>query len=241
MTSSAPIHKPVSAVSFSDSNSVSSGFVPVPRPLFDLALCHDLGKRELRLFLLVIRLTYGCRDNAWATLRPGDLSAIGIHSSHARLCMRRLLQTGLVLRDGDSHRYRANPKWTRKNSENEETETAAPREQLRALVGRHIGRSRRRSGTEGLSSELEDISEQEAQQASDVAAQRIVNNDPDLPTTNPASKRWRFDRQQERFLRTSSSQTVPYNQLDRNAELQRAAQELFPCSQRSAAASGSSV
>jgi len=180
--------------------------VLVPRPLFDLMLCHDLGKRELRLFLLVIRLTYGCRDNAWAVLRPGDLSAIGIHSSHARLCLRHLMETGLVLRDGDSHRYRANPKWSRKNSENEEAETAAQTELLKTLVGRHLGQSRGRSGIRAASSAIdqrsalsEGNSEQEAQQVADPKAERILYTDPDLTDTDRASKRWRFDRQQRRF------------------------------------------
>jgi len=241
MTSSAPIHKPVSAVSFSDSNSVSSGFVPVPRPLFDLALCHDLGKRELRLFLLVIRLTYGCRDNAWATLRPGDLNAIGIHSSHARLCIRRLLTTGLILRDDETNRYRANPRWSRKNSENEEAEMAARTDMLNELVGRHIGRSRGRTGSGGLPADPEAISESQVQQASTIKAQRLVYTDLDLTDTDRASEHWRFDRQQERFLQASSSQTVPSGPADRSDTLRQSAQELFPCLERSAAASRSSV
>ena len=202
MTSSAPIHKPVSAVSFSDSTSVSSGFVPVPRPLFDLALCRDLGKRELRLFLLVIRLTYGCRDNAWATLRPGDLSAIGIHPSHARLCMRRLLQTGLVLRDGDTHRYRANPRWSRNNSEKEAVEESLGRHnELKALVGRHIERSRSRSSTQRLLAVSEDIPApgQETQNATILKADSSMYTDLNLPEPERASTRWRFDRQQHRF------------------------------------------
>ena len=202
MTSSASTYKSVSV----SARSESSGFVPVPRPLFDLALCHDFGKRELRLFLLVIRLTYGCRGNQWAVLRPGDLSAIGIHSSHARLCLRRLLQTGLVLRDGDTHRYRANPKWSRKNIENEEIEPSTRREQLKALVGTHLRQRRGRycedrgsPATDPRSASLESSSEQETQRVADLKAERIVTNDSDLPTTNPASKRWRFDRQQHRF------------------------------------------
>ena len=187
----------------------NNGFVPVPRPLFDLALCHDLGKRELRLFLLVIRLTYGCRDNTWAFLRPGDLSAIGIHSSHARLCLRRLLQTGLVLRDGDSHRYRANPKWTPKNSEKVAADESICRHnELKALVGRNLGRSRRLSSRDILPAATDDNSEQEVQQASDVQAERIDYAQPDLRDTDLASKHWCFDAVTRRFHQQTSSVSI---------------------------------
>ena len=201
MTSSAPTHKLVSTVSVAGS-SENRGFVPVPRPLFDLALCHDLGKRELRLFLLVIRLTYGCRGNAWAVLRPGDLSVIGIHSSHARLCLRRLMETGLVLRDGDSHRYRAHPKYVLSD---EEAEIFSQRQQLKALVGKHIGRSRGRSGTEGLPALTVEIPAQvpETQKATPLKADSGMYDD--VPDTDRASQRWRFDRQQHRFQPTSDT------------------------------------
>jgi len=232
MTSSAPIHIPPSIVSFSPGTVENKGFVPVPRDLFDLMLCHDFGKRELRLFLLIICLTYGCRGNQWAFLRPGDLSAIGIHPSHARLCLRKLLSTRLILRDGDSHRYRANPKWVVTNSENEEAEMAARIQQLRALIGRHIGRSRTLpstdrvfSATDQRSALLEGSSEQKAQPTADVKAERIVKND--LADTNPTSKRWRFDRQQERFLRAPSSQTVPFSPSDGDDMLGHSVGELF--------------
>jgi len=196
----------VSTVSVAGS-SENRGFVPVPRPLFDLALCHDLGKRELRLFLLVIRLTYGCRGNAWAVLRPGDLSVIGIHSSHARLCLRRLMETGLVLRDGDTHRYRAHPKCVLSD---EETETSARREQLNMLVGRHIRRSRRRLGTEGLPAVTVEIPAQvqETQNATPLKADSSVSADLALPDTDRVSQRWRFDRQQHRFQPTSDTAHV---------------------------------
>lgn len=205
MTSSAPIHIPPSLVSFSDGNIVSSGFVPVPRTLFDLVLCQDLGKRELRLFLLILRLTYGCRDSTWAVLRPGDLSTIGIHSSHARLCLRRLLSTGLILRDGDTHRYRAHPKWTPRNSENEVTEMAAQIQQLRGLIGKHLGRSR--AGTQGLPAVTADLPTQvqETQKATPQKPDSGIYTDLDLSDADRASMRWRFDRQQHRFQPTEDT------------------------------------
>ena len=169
-------------------------------------MCRDLGKRELRLFLLVIRLTYGCRDNAWATLRPGDLNAIGIHPSHARLCLRKLLSTGLILRDGDSHRYRANPKWTPKNSKKVAADESICRHnELKALVGRNLGRSR--SGTEGLPAVTVEISAQgqETQNATILKADSSMYTDLNLPEPERASTRWRFDRQQHRFQATEDT------------------------------------
>ena len=49
------------------------GFTAIPRALFDRLLTLDLTKREMIVLLLIVRLTYGVRNNPWVNLRQADL------------------------------------------------------------------------------------------------------------------------------------------------------------------------
>ena len=81
------------------------GFIAFPRAIFDQLLCIDLTKRELSVCLLLARLTYGCRNAGWATLRQADLAAVGIGANHARACLERLLNKGGIACDAEGRSY----------------------------------------------------------------------------------------------------------------------------------------
>jgi hypothetical protein len=86
--------------------SVPGGFVAVPRRTLDLLLCLPLTRRELSVLLLVARLTYGCRNAAWARLLQADLTAVGIGAGHARAALNGLISRGFLERRNGMTEYR---------------------------------------------------------------------------------------------------------------------------------------
>jgi hypothetical protein len=72
----------------------------------DMLLCLALTRRELSVLLLVVRLTYGCRNARWARLRQSDLAAVGIGPNHAKETLDALLAGGLLIRNGAMPEYR---------------------------------------------------------------------------------------------------------------------------------------
>lgn len=111
------------------------GFTPIPRRLLDAVLCADMSKRELYLWLLVARLTYGAQARQWVALRPADLKVIGIGSNHARAVLAGMLASERLLQNGERAEYRlALPQAAEGSSER----TAIRRQRLRQLVARQI-------------------------------------------------------------------------------------------------------
>lgn len=89
-------------------NYTNKGFTRLPNTFFNalLVVLPKLSSRELRITLLIIRLTYGCHED-WATLRKSDLKIVGIGISHANAVLESLLKKNLVLRD-EGNRYQLN-------------------------------------------------------------------------------------------------------------------------------------
>jgi hypothetical protein len=114
------------------------GFTAIPRPVLDLLLCLPLSKRDLSILLLVMRLTYGCRNARWAHMKQVDLVAIGIGPTHARKCLQSLLSRKLLVQNGALPAYRLNASY---QTSQIEKATEARLGRLTALVGYHLGTS----------------------------------------------------------------------------------------------------
>jgi len=87
-------------------SSVPGGFAAIPRRTLDLLLCLPLTRRELSVLLLVARLTYGCRNAAWARLLQADLSAVGIGANHAHAVLEDLMSRHYLERRSGMPEYR---------------------------------------------------------------------------------------------------------------------------------------
>lgn len=117
------------------SRSKRTGFTAVPHPILDLLLCLPLSKRDLSILLLVVRLTYGCRNCRWAHLRPVDLAAVGIGPTHARKCLQSLLTRKLLVQNASFPEYRLSIPY---DTSLPETPPVIRRGRLAALVGSHL-------------------------------------------------------------------------------------------------------
>ena len=160
-------------------------FVAVPQPVMEWLLCLNLTQRELVVLLLVARLTYGCRNTAWASLRQADLTVVGIGANHAKEVLTRLLDRGLLIREGSDAKFRLG------NPSTDATEDMTERRsQLARLVSRQLSESSRfrkgvvpSSGTEPLPNREEKPS---------------ANGNPSTGVT------WRFSRSEGQFVRKNS-------------------------------------
>ena len=215
------------------------GFVPLPRPFFDILLCDQdalgLGLRDVLLLLLIARLTHGCRDVVWASLAPTHLAAVGIGRGHARECLDRLLGSGLVERNGDRDEYRlrsALPEGTASDG--------ARKAVLGALVGRHLILTRQRRPVErdpvplppASSTPVAETFPEYPQMAASLpapvsplpVAAPLVNYAHPGVYASTAGRRWRFDREAKRFVRDPDpSPSIPIALSD----LRQAAVDVF--------------
>ena len=162
------------------------GFIAVPQPVMEWLLCLNLTQRELVVLLLVARLTYGCRNGTWATLRQADLMAVGIGANHAKEALARLLKRGLLIQEGSDANYRLG------NPSADDAEDMTERQaQLARLVSRKLSESSRfrkvvvpQSGTEAFPNREEKPS--------------ILGN----PSTGVT---WSFSRSEGQFVKKNTS------------------------------------
>ena len=160
------------------------GFTRIPHRTLDALLCLPLTRRELSVLLLVVRLTYGCRDAPWARLRQADLATIGIGAGHARQVLAGLLACGLLERHGSLPEYRIG------HAEGmPEARSAGRAERLDRLVAAHLAGSYRNGNIEG---------EGVPETGTRMLPKREV---PPYRNSNASTvPLWRFDRSQGRFL-----------------------------------------
>jgi hypothetical protein len=125
-------------LSHSSFTASSEGFTAIPRPVLDLLLCLPLSKRDLSILLLVVRLTYGCRNRLWAQIKQADLAAIGIGPTHAKDCLRTLLDRKLLLQHGHSNYYCINDALFTQPLPNE---VVVRLDRLAVAVGRNLGKT----------------------------------------------------------------------------------------------------
>lgn len=156
------------------------GFTALSNSLYEALLCLDLTRSELAVFLLVGRLTIGCRNAEWVRLSRSDLSAVKVGPGHAGECLDRLKERGLLEQNSDLPEYRL----SLPNLWDEEA-------------------SKRRQGLRGL------VHRQLAVVINDSASGSPAG-DPEVPvreqTTSPQgsfsdASPWRFDRSKSRFVR----------------------------------------
>jgi len=115
-------------------SSFENGFTRFPYSVLNGILLDDLKKRELKVVLLVGKLTYGCHKD-WATLRQADLGIIGISASHARDTLNGLISSKRLLLNHKTKEIQINNSYF--SSKVPKTETIK-HNKLATLVGKHI-------------------------------------------------------------------------------------------------------
>lgn len=81
-------------------------FTGFPNLVVEFMLLGELKLLEMKLLILVIRLTYGCHRE-WVELIQADLIAADIASNRAKDVLTSALSKGVLIRDGQSNRYKA--------------------------------------------------------------------------------------------------------------------------------------
>lgn len=81
------------------------GFTPIPHDLLNALLVSNLTKRELKVVLLIIRLTYGCHKK-WAYLKQNDLRTVRISETHAKGVFESLSAASTIVKNGKSKQYK---------------------------------------------------------------------------------------------------------------------------------------
>jgi hypothetical protein len=184
----------------------AGGFVPLPRPFLDVLLCAQdvlgIGMREVLLLLLIARLTYGCRSRPWAALPPAALAAVGIGRSHAREYLRRLLDSGLIERNGGRDEYRL-----RSLAMPQETGLSERRRHLNALVCAHLARGMHRadaaSATFSPPTHLPTIAP--SREAGGRRKEKLINYVAPDPDDTGAGKRWHWRQKAAAWERDGSA------------------------------------
>jgi len=86
------------------------GFVRFNHSLYHALLLTSLTSRQLKVVLLVIRLTLGCHQK-WAKLIQAELQIVGITASHAGEVIDELLQKTILVQNEKTGEYRLNEKY----------------------------------------------------------------------------------------------------------------------------------
>ena len=160
-----------------------------------------MNKRELALWLLVARLTYGAQARQWVALRPADLKVIGIGPNHARAVLAGMLASGRLLQNGERAEYRlALPQAGEGNSDR----AAIRRQGLRQLVARQIDlashTARAVFAQDGTASRKGKF---DAASAPILGTEMFPKEEPNRSQTGSDSTvpAWRFSRSESKFVR----------------------------------------
>lgn len=112
----------------------TKGFTRVLHKIDNILPLINLNKREYKVVLLIIRLTYGCQRR-WAKLKLADLQIVGIAPPHARKVIEDLLFKSIIVQNGQTKEFRLNEEYLA----SEVTKKVSFKlEKLRTLVGRHL-------------------------------------------------------------------------------------------------------
>ncbi len=87
------------------------GFTKFYNDYFDSLLCLAVKGRELRVMLLILRLTTGCLDQTWARILQADLQIVGINASSAANILKNLLEKKWIIRNEKTQEYRINTEY----------------------------------------------------------------------------------------------------------------------------------
>jgi phage replication O-like protein O len=83
------------------------GYTRIPNRLFNAILIAPYNKRQIKIILLIVRLTYGCGKGSVA-LKQADLSSIGIDETHAKEALQPLIANQILSRNETTHKVRIN-------------------------------------------------------------------------------------------------------------------------------------
>lgn len=84
------------------------GFTRLPNKILYALTSLDINMREVKVLLLILRLTYGCMNKPWAKLKQSDLRAIGISPSHAKEVLESLIEKNFLIQNGSLKEYKIN-------------------------------------------------------------------------------------------------------------------------------------
>jgi phage replication O-like protein O len=122
----------------------SKGHTQVPHWIFHCLLLTDLSKRELKVVLLVIRLTLGCQKK-WAKIKQRDLSIIGVGETHAKEVLSTLLETKIILLNEKTQTYGLNEEFL-----NSQLTKSVSINSLDRLIGKQLLKESYQNGKEEL-------------------------------------------------------------------------------------------
>ena len=88
-----------------NNNLATEGFTKLPNSVVEFMLLGELKLLEMKLLVLVIRLTSGCHRE-WTELIQADLIAADIAANRAKDVLASALSKGVLVRDGKSSRYK---------------------------------------------------------------------------------------------------------------------------------------
>lgn len=111
------------------------GFVKLNHSLYHALLLSNLTVRQLRVVMLVLRLTIGCHQK-WAKLIQADLQVVGISAPHASELVPELLEKEILTQNEKTGEYRLNEKYFTLNDKKRKR-----LERLTRLIGIQIYKS----------------------------------------------------------------------------------------------------
>ena len=122
-------------------NKEKISFTKLNHEWWDYLLVKNFTVRQLKIIYLVIRLTYGIKeDNShhseWAVRRKTDLQSIGILPSHAKEVMQDVLGSGIVTQSR-SGEFQINLDELKRTVE-KDTRSKARLEKLKHLVRKNL-------------------------------------------------------------------------------------------------------
>lgn len=125
----------------------TGGFTRFSHELLNGIIVSDLTTREIKIVLLIQRLSSGCHRE-WATLKQSDFQGAGITPNHIEEVKKPLLEMGVIVQNGEKPEYKINEDYFMKAEENPT--------RLTKLIGSHLPKrnSQKRKATipkEGIS------------------------------------------------------------------------------------------
>lgn len=163
----------------------TSGFTRFSHDLLNGILQSSLNARELKVVLLIHRLTEGCHRE-WAVVRQCDFQSAGIGPTHIEEVKRLMISKGVMLQNGEKQEYKNNGAFFYINKE-------IPN-RLVTLVGKHLRKRPYPKGNanlpvpvidtlpnrEVLYSQIGNMPSLESATPKDNGKDKIKNNDKDI-------------------------------------------------------------
>ena len=76
-------------------------FTRLPNEILNETLISDFGKRERKVFDLILRLSYGCFNRNYCIVRKVDFEAVGVGSSKIKAVLESLIEKNIIFIEED--------------------------------------------------------------------------------------------------------------------------------------------